>query len=115
MPKLKVRIRGTIGDIDPLNKVSFESAISRVYEGPPLIGLPNIPRSSPKLCDLQRTGSCTSARRAAPCMQRRGSDPRGHRRTLGFLGVFGFEALRVGGFGCLELYGFEGFWFRAPG
>ena len=33
-----VRIRGTLGDIDPLNKVPFKRATSR--EGSPLRGLP---------------------------------------------------------------------------
>ena len=31
-----VRTRGTIGDIDPLNKVSFKRARSRAKKGPPL-------------------------------------------------------------------------------
>ena len=31
---LGVRIRGTPGDIDPLNKVPFKRAISRVQKGP---------------------------------------------------------------------------------
>ena len=29
-----VRIRGTLGDIDPLNKVPFKRARSRVQKGP---------------------------------------------------------------------------------
>ena len=29
-----VRIQGTLGDIDRLNKVSFKRAISRVQKGP---------------------------------------------------------------------------------
>ena len=29
-----VRIRGTLGDIDPLNKVPFERSISRAEKGP---------------------------------------------------------------------------------
>ena len=29
-----VRLRGTLGDIDPLNKVPFKRAISRVNRGP---------------------------------------------------------------------------------
>ena len=29
-----VRIRGTLDDIDPLNKVPFQRAISRVKKGP---------------------------------------------------------------------------------
>ena len=36
-PKLGVRIRGikgTLGDIDPLNKVPFKRATSRVQKGP---------------------------------------------------------------------------------
>ena len=38
-----VRIRGTLGDRDPLNKVPFKRAISRAKgeEGSPLKGLPN--------------------------------------------------------------------------
>ena len=36
-----VRIRGTLGDIDPLNKVPFKRARSRVQKGYPLRGLPN--------------------------------------------------------------------------
>ena len=36
-----VRIRETLGDIDPLNKVPFKRATSRVQKGPPLRGLPN--------------------------------------------------------------------------
>ena len=35
-----VRIRGTLGDIDPLNKVPFKRARSRVQKGYPLRGLP---------------------------------------------------------------------------
>ena len=35
------RIRGTIGDIDPLNKAPFKRATSRVQKGPPLRGLPS--------------------------------------------------------------------------
>ena len=35
MPSLRVRIRGTFGDIDPLNKVPFKRARSRVWEGSP--------------------------------------------------------------------------------
>ena len=33
-----VRIRGTLGDIDPLNKVPFKRAKSRVKKGP-LLGV----------------------------------------------------------------------------
>ena len=36
-----VRIRGTLGDIDPLNKVPFKRARSRVQKGSLLRGLPN--------------------------------------------------------------------------
>ena len=36
-----VRIRGTLGDIDPLNQVLFQRARSRVKKGPLLRGLPN--------------------------------------------------------------------------
>ena len=32
--KLGVRIRGTLGHIDPLNKVPFKRATSRVQKGP---------------------------------------------------------------------------------
>ena len=32
---------GTLGDIDPLNKVPFKRASSRVQKGYPLRGLPN--------------------------------------------------------------------------
>ena len=39
--KLGVRIRGTPGDIDPLNKAPFKRAISRVKKGPLLSGLPS--------------------------------------------------------------------------
>ena len=35
------RIKGTLGDIDPLNKVPLERARSRVQKGYPLRGLPN--------------------------------------------------------------------------
>ena len=38
---LGVRVRGTLGDIDPLNKVPFKRAISRGKKGPLLRGLPN--------------------------------------------------------------------------
>ena len=38
---LGVRIRGTLGDIDPLNKVPFKRARIRVQKGPPLRGLLN--------------------------------------------------------------------------
>ena len=38
---LGFRIRGTLGDIDPLNKVPFKSATSRVQKGSPLKGPPN--------------------------------------------------------------------------
>ena len=31
---LGVRIRGTLGDIDPLNKVPFKRATSRIQKGP---------------------------------------------------------------------------------
>ena len=31
---LGIRIRGTLGDIDPLNKVPFKRAISRAKKGP---------------------------------------------------------------------------------
>ena len=31
---LEVRIRGTLGDIDPLNNVPFKRARSRVQKGP---------------------------------------------------------------------------------
>ena len=34
------RIREIFGDIDPLNKVPFRRARSRVQKGPPLRGLP---------------------------------------------------------------------------
>ena len=36
-----VRIRGTLGDIDPLNKVPFKRAIRRVKKGSPLRRPPN--------------------------------------------------------------------------
>ena len=32
--KVGVRIRGTLGDIDPLNKFPFKRATSRVQKGP---------------------------------------------------------------------------------
>ena len=32
--RLGVRIKGTLGDIDPLNKVPFKRATSRVPKGP---------------------------------------------------------------------------------
>ena len=35
------RIEGTLGDIDPLNKVLLKRARSRVQKGYPLRGLPN--------------------------------------------------------------------------
>ena len=35
------RIRGTLGDIDPLNKVPLKRARSRVKKGSPLRGLPH--------------------------------------------------------------------------
>ena len=35
------RIKGTLGDIDPLNKVPLKRARSRVQKGYPLRGLPN--------------------------------------------------------------------------
>ena len=38
---LGVRIRGTLRDIDPLNRVPFKRARSRVQKGYPLRGLPN--------------------------------------------------------------------------
>ena len=39
-PKLGVRIKGTLGDIDPLNKVLFQRAMSRLKNSP-LRGLPS--------------------------------------------------------------------------
>ena len=36
-----VKIRETLGDIDPLNKVPFKKATSSVQKGHPLRGLPN--------------------------------------------------------------------------
>ena len=39
--KMGVRIRGTPGDIDPLNKVPFTRVTSSVQKGPPLRGPPN--------------------------------------------------------------------------
>ena len=33
-PEVGVRIRGTLGDIDPLNEVHFKRATSRVQKGP---------------------------------------------------------------------------------
>ena len=39
--KLGGRIKGTLGDIDPLNKVPSKRARSRVQKGYPLRGLPN--------------------------------------------------------------------------
>ena len=38
-----IRIRGTLRDIDPLSKLPFKKARSRVYEGFPLRGLPDTP------------------------------------------------------------------------
>ena len=38
---LGFRIRDTLRDIDPLTKVPFKRATSRVQNGPPLRGLPN--------------------------------------------------------------------------
>ena len=38
---LGVGIRGTLGDLDLLNKVPFKRARSRVQKGYPLRGLPN--------------------------------------------------------------------------
>ena len=43
-----VRIRGTLGDIDPLNKVPSKRARSRVQEGPLLRGLPKTLSPKPK-------------------------------------------------------------------
>ena len=40
-PYMGVRIRGTLRDIDPLNKVPFERATSRVQKGSLLRGPPN--------------------------------------------------------------------------
>ena len=34
LSQVGVRIRGTLGDIDPLNKVPFKRATSRVQKGP---------------------------------------------------------------------------------
>ena len=39
-PGVGARIRGTLGDIDPLNKVPFKRAKSRVQKGYPLRGTP---------------------------------------------------------------------------
>ena len=36
-----VRIGGTLGEMDPLNKVPFKGSTSRVQKGPLLEGLPN--------------------------------------------------------------------------
>ena len=33
-PHFGVRIRGTLGDIDPLNEVPFKRALSRAQKGP---------------------------------------------------------------------------------
>ena len=41
LPFLGGRIKGTLGDIDPLNKVPLKRARSRVQKGYPLRGLPN--------------------------------------------------------------------------
>ena len=41
MSTLGGRIKGTLGDIDPLNKVPLKRARSRVQKGYPLRGLPN--------------------------------------------------------------------------
>ena len=40
-----VRIRGTLGDIDPLNKVPFKRAISRAKKGPLQAVSPILPRT----------------------------------------------------------------------
>ena len=40
-PYLGGRIKGTLGDIDSLNKVPLKRARSRVEKGYPLRGLPN--------------------------------------------------------------------------
>ena len=39
--RLGGRIKGTLGDIDPLKKVPLKRARSRVQKGYPLRGLPN--------------------------------------------------------------------------
>ena len=63
-----VGIRGTLGDIDPLNKVPFKRARSRVQKGYPLRGLPNNTTQAQKhdpqavqringSCDLKPQGS----------------------------------------------------------
>ena len=39
--RIGVGIRGTLGDIDPLNKVPFKRAISRAKKDPLLRGLSN--------------------------------------------------------------------------
>ena len=50
-----VRIRGALGDIDPLNQVPFKTAISRVKKGP-LLGVSLIlPRTTVTI--LSSTGS----------------------------------------------------------
>ena len=40
------RIRGTLGDVDPLNKAPFKRAISRVRKGLGFRGLPNTTQES---------------------------------------------------------------------
>ena len=52
---LGVRIRGTLGDIDPLNKVPFKRARSRVQKGYPLRGLPNDTTYSCYICCEDRS------------------------------------------------------------
>ena len=46
------RIKGTLGDIDPLNKVPLKRARSRVQKGYPLRGLPNTTPYKPLIRDL---------------------------------------------------------------
>ena len=52
-------IRGTLGDIDPLNKVPFKRATSRVQKGPPLRGLPYTTPKSLQSTALLREGNGT--------------------------------------------------------
>ena len=58
------RIKGTLGDIDPLNKVPLKRARSRVQKGYALRGLPNttshnvnIPEAGPKRNSFQKARS----------------------------------------------------------
>ena len=62
-----VRIRGTLGDMDPLNKARFKRSRSGVKKGYPLRGLPhNTPQAHPMSQDTARRLPPTTGRMQLP-------------------------------------------------